>query len=161
MKSKVGELYRKSIVIGNKNEVSDNEIHISEITNNEVSVDDVIYFCAGTLSNTVVLNLSKKELITDFGYSNNVTFSGNEVNLYTKGVSSVSDSIEMISPHEFKFILGQNTLKSSVTYDMDTFYTTFKFKNTLNLSNKNSSYTGTLIAPSGKEYTINVIKSSL
>lgn len=161
MKSKVGELYRKSIVTGNKNEVTDNEIHISEVTNNEISVDDVIYFCAGTLSNTVVLNLSKKELITDFGYSNSVTFSGNEVNLYTNGISSVSDSIEMISPHEFKFILGQNTLKSSVIYDIDTFYTTFKFKNTLDLSEKNSNYTGTLISPSGKKYTINVIKDKL
>lgn len=31
MKSKVGGLYHKPIVIGNKNEVTDNEIHISEL----------------------------------------------------------------------------------------------------------------------------------
>ena len=161
MKSKIGELYNKPIVIGNKNEVTDNEIHISEITNNKVSVDDVIYFCAGTLSNAVVLNLSKKELIEDFGYSNNVTFSGNEVNLYTHGISAVSDRIEMVNPHEFKFILGQDTLKSSVIYDIDAYNTNFKFRNTLNLSERSSSYTGTIITPSGKEYIINVIKGSL
>ena len=157
MKTRIGELYNKPIVAGNKNEVTKNEIHVSDI----ISGDDVIFFCAGTLSNSVVLNLSKKELVEDFGYSNKVTFRGNEVNLYTKSNPVRSDSIEMINPHEFKFILGQSTLKSDVTYSMDTFNTVFKFENCLTLSRQNSSYTGTLITPSGREYTINVIKDSL
>lgn len=47
MKSKVGELYRKSIVIGNKNEVTDNEIHISELggeNNNQETTSKVEYY---------------------------------------------------------------------------------------------------------------------
>jgi hypothetical protein len=34
MKKKIGELYNKPIVIGNKNEVTKNEVHIDELSSN-------------------------------------------------------------------------------------------------------------------------------
>lgn len=33
MKKKIGEIYNKPIVVGNKNEVTKNEVHVDEITN--------------------------------------------------------------------------------------------------------------------------------
>jgi hypothetical protein len=44
MKKKIGELYNKPIIIGNKNEVTKNEVHIDELSGGNTGGEEMIYF---------------------------------------------------------------------------------------------------------------------
>lgn len=50
MKKKIGEIYNKPIVVGNKNEITKNEIHIDELSGGNASGEEMIYFDAQKLS---------------------------------------------------------------------------------------------------------------
>lgn len=161
MKRKVGELYHKPIVIGNKNEVTDNEIHISEVTNSEIiSSDDILYFIAGTNVGEVLLNLSKKQVIDNLRGDVEVVFSDNTVNIYSLISPNYDAKVALCNCGEFKFKINQTTKSSEFDYEVTShLHYPILFSNYINLGRFNSDYSGVLTTPNGKEYIINVINT--